>query len=326
MKLKKEYLILGIVIAALAGYLVLREADQSHYELPVQEKIQGGDLTKVRIKTPESTIVLNKKADNWVINTEEYPADAAKVKQIEGIIGELTLTALVSESKSYDRYDLADDKKISVQAWVGDTLRREFELGKSASSFKHTFVKLSGDHRVYHARGSFRFNFDETVDGFREKTVLDFDVKEIREISVAKNGKTEVYRRSEEANEGSEDQKQAGTGDSSPQSDKQPVWKRAGGEDMEIAEVNRFLTMLDGLDCDEYVYGSKKEAFKDPVYVLTLKGAKDYTLSIFQNPDKEDKSYPAVSSENAYPFKLTEYRGDDIMKTFDKKEEKKSET
>ena len=35
------------------------------------------------------------------------------------VIEELTLTALVSESKNYVRYDLSHDEKITVKAWKG---------------------------------------------------------------------------------------------------------------------------------------------------------------------------------------------------------------
>ena len=56
-------------------------------------------------------------------------------------IENLTLTALVSESKNYNLYDLNEEKRINVKAWQGENLKRDVDLGKTASSFRHTFVK-----------------------------------------------------------------------------------------------------------------------------------------------------------------------------------------
>jgi len=324
MKIKKEYLILGLIIVTLVAYLVLRNTDRTHYRLPVLEKVSPDEITKIRIKGPEATIELSKKADRWVISPEGYPANAGKVKQMLDIIDRLTLTALVSESKNYDRYDLTDEKKIAVKAWAGDTLKREFELGKVASSFKHTFVKIAGDHRVYHARESFRFTFDETVDSMRDKTVLDFEIKDIGEIRVTENGQLAVFKKSDTP---APDTGQQAKEDGDQKTAKsQPVWQRSNGEKLDAAEVNRLLTTLDGLECDRYIYDRQKDDFKDPIYTITLKGTGTHVLSLFARPGKADsENYPAVSSDNAYPFELTQFRAESIMKTFKKEEAKKAE-
>jgi len=320
MTFKKEYLILGLVIAALVAYLVFRNTDRTHYQLPVLEKISTNVITKIQIKGPGASIELNKKGGKWTISSEGYPAGEGHVKQILAVIEQPVLTALVSESENYDRYDLTDEKKIAVKAWVGDTLKREFDVGKAASSFKHTFVKLAGDHRVYHARDSFRFTFEGTVDSLRDKTVLDFEIKDIREIHVVDNGKKETFRRSvAQAQDTGKKAKDVGD-QKSPGI--QPVWKRSTGEKLDDTVVNRFLTTLDGLECDRYVYDLKKEDLKNPIYTLELKGTRNHTLSIFGPEGKEKEEYRAVSSDNAYPFELTKYRTEEIIKAFAAKEEK----
>ena len=49
MKSKKEYIILGIVIAALAAYLGFQKTDRTHYELPVIAQLEAADITEVTI-------------------------------------------------------------------------------------------------------------------------------------------------------------------------------------------------------------------------------------------------------------------------------------
>jgi hypothetical protein len=99
----------------------------------------------------------------------------------------LTLTALVSESEDYIRYDLHAGKKITVTAWQEDSLKRNFDIGKPASSFRHTFVKLNDDSRVFHARDDFRGKFDLAEDNLRDKSVLSFKITDIQEIQIDKD-------------------------------------------------------------------------------------------------------------------------------------------
>ena len=316
MKAKKEYLILVLVIVALAAYLVLRKTDRTHYRLPELEAVPAVDITRIDIIGPTSTVVLNKSADKWGVADAAYPADEGKVQQMLDAIGGLTLTALVSEAESYDRYDLSDDKKIAVKAWAGDTLKRDFELGKAASSFKHTFVKIAGDRRVYHAQDNLRFNFDQTVDSLRDKTVLTFEIKDIREMAIAADGRTSVLRRREpEASpDGSGSGAQKDPKGAAP-ADAQPAWQGENGEDLDAAKVDRLLSTLNGMECDAYIYGRDKGDLKDPVYTLGLKGTTDHVLQIFSRSEPATGNYPAVSSQNPYPFELTPHRAEDIMNT-----------
>lgn len=332
MKVKKEFIVLGLIVIALVAYLALRNTDRTHYRLPVLETIPGETIDKIAIRKADASIELNKTADKWTVSEAAYPADTGKIKQILDIIGRLTLTALVSESKSYDRYDLSEGKKIGVTAWAGDAVKREFEMGKAASSYKHTFVKIAGDHRVYHARESFRYTFDETVDDLRDKVVLDFEIKDIREIRVEKGEKIQHFARLEDTGKtdvGGDEEASAKEGQKP--SSREPAWQRENGETISASEINRYLSNLDELACDTYIYDRKKEDLKNPVYTVRLGGTREYVLSIYASSGKAEKdgdkdaNHPAVSSENPYPFELTAYRAGDIMKAFDKKEEKAAE-
>ena len=127
MKGKREYIILIAVIVALLLYLFLRKSERIRYQLPELPNVAGPEISKIEIAKLNTSIILSKKDKRWYITPQGYPADNDKVKDMLAIIGELTLTDLVSESKNYNRYDLSSDKKITVSAWAeGDRLRREF--------------------------------------------------------------------------------------------------------------------------------------------------------------------------------------------------------
>jgi hypothetical protein len=227
------------------------------------------------------------------------------------VIESLTLTALVSESKNYRRYDLDNEKKIIVKAWAGDTLRREFEVGKAASSYRHTFVRLAGDDRVFQARENFRAKFNLTVKDLWEKTILSFNPTEIHEIHVTKEGKSIQFTREQVPVEVGEAEKADDKG--SPPPKPQISWKSADGEEGDESKLNTLLIALSNLRCEKYIENRKRDDFTNPIYTLKLKGAEEYSLSIFDKIDEDAKSYPAISSQSDFPFLVSDRQTDKVM-------------
>ena len=313
MKLKKEYGIIIAVILALLLYLMLRDPDRTHYTLPKLPEVTKVDISKVEISKADTSIVLNRKDNKWYIAPQEFQANTSKVKNMIDTVEKLTLTALVSESKNYDRYDLTDDKKITVRVWIGEGLEREFEVGKPATSYRHTFVKLAGDNRVYHARENFRGIFDQTVDKLRDKTVLSFEKADIQEIRITKGGHSGVFAKAQipvEVSATPEHDTKA-----PPSAKTETIWKNSEGKEGDESKLNQLLNTLSNLHCEKYIDGQKKGEFTNPIYTIRLNAAQENSLSVFAKKQKDDKSYyPAISSGNDYPFLLRERQGDNIMK------------
>jgi len=313
MKGKREYIILIAVIVALLLYLFLRKSERIRYQLPELPNVAGPEISKIEIAKLNTSIILSKKDKRWYITPQGYPADNDKVKDMLAIIGELTLTDLVSESKNYNRYDLSSDKKITVSAWAeGDRLRREFEVGKTAPSFRHTFIKLAGDDRVYQARKNFRSTFDQTVENLWDRTVLSFDRTEIQEVEITKGGQSIVFGRKQIPVEVTTREKVGE--ESHPSTKPEIVWESADGEKGDESKLNSLLTTLSNLRCDRYIENRKRDDFTNPLYTMRLKGMQEYTLAIFAKTDKATKSRPAVSSQSDFPFLLADQQADKIMR------------
>ena len=310
MKIKKEYFILAGVMVALILYLVLHRSNRTHYKLPDITKVSGKKISKLEVGKADKTLVLNKKDNTWYIDPKGYPADSDKVKNMLDVIEKLTLTALVSESKNYVRYDLTGDKKITVKAWHGKTLSREFDIGKAANTYQHTFVRLATDSNVYHARGDFRRKFDQTVDTLRNKTVLSYTQKDIREITLSHEKKSITLTQKQVSEQ--EDKKKDTQDTTSEKPETTIVWQDAEGKTVDKEWVNRLLSFLNPLECETYINDAKKDDLKDPIFSLTLKGDKEYWLSVFDKKDNDTKTYPAISSENDYPFMLSESQVESI--------------
>jgi len=312
MKIKKEYIILTIVIIALSVYLVMRRSDRTLYELPEIQKVSPKEITRIEITKGQTVIDLNKKDNHWYIAPKEYPADAAKVKSMLDSIEELTLTALVSESKTYNLYDLSGETKINVKAWQGDSLKRDIDVGKTASSFRHTFVKTAGDDRVFHARGNLRNIFDTTVEDLRDKTILTYGPSDIQEIQISKEKQSYTLVRTQQPEK--EETTAADKKESAAPPAQKAGWHTPDGIAGDEAAVDQLLNLLSDLHCETFIEDRGKEEFTSPSINIQLKGAQQYSLAIFAKPESEDAQYPAVSSASKYAFLLSSRDAESIIK------------
>ncbi len=322
MKSKKEYIILGVIIAALAVYLAVKKTDLTHYELPTVAPITDADITSIKITKGPDVIDLKKKNDTWLIYPEKYPADTAKIDPMVNVIKTLTVTAMVSEGGSYPRYELDPENKINIQAGTDDKVLRTFDIGKAAPSNRHTFVQLPDDKRVYHARDNFRSKFDQTMDDLREKTVLSVEKEQVQQVEIKdKDGnpvlvmkqvpakvETPVTPESEQAAE-------KGKEKTPPESiAPELAWQDGDGNPVKESDVNNFFNNVSKLKCKSYITGKTKADFTNPMYTITMTGAKTCTLSVFDKINADDETYPAISSENEYPFMMPAFKMENMVK------------
>jgi hypothetical protein len=312
MKIKKEYIILAIIIIALSVYLVMRRGDRTLYELPEMPQVPQKEITRLEITRGKTVIDLTKKDDSWYIAPKEYPADAGKVKNMLDNIEKLTLTALVSESKNYDLYDLSGEAKINVKAWQADNLKRDIEVGKTASSFRHTFVKTAGDDRVFHARGNFRNIFDTTVDDLRDKTILTYTPSDIQQIQITAEKQSFMLTRTQLPEK--EESPTAEKEESAAPPAQKTGWQTPDGRTGDEAAVSQLLNTLSNLRCETFIEDRGKEDFTAPLINIRLKGSQEYSLSIFAKTEEKESEQPAISSASKYAFRLTDSAAQGIMK------------
>ncbi|NNG02358.1 MAG: DUF4340 domain-containing protein [Desulfobacteraceae bacterium] len=311
--MKKEYIVIVVLLAALVAYLGLRKTDRTGYELPELGDIANKKISKLRIQSGSETIELAKTDGKWTIGEKSYPADTAKVDDLLDVVGKLTVTALVSKAESFVRYELDPEQKIGVTAWVGKAPEREFDIGKSADTYQHTFIKLASDNSVYHASGNFRNKFETTVDELRDKKMLKFESGAAVTLSIKSPDRDVFLSKSEKA----DTPEDAGDGTATDQqqdtaaAEKTPAeitWIMPDGQTAAVTEVNTLLSELSNVICDSFIDESGTDALTDPQYTFTVEADKTYELKIFAmtGGGETDKKYPALSSMSDYPFYLLE--------------------
>ncbi len=310
MKVRKEALILAVIIIGLSLYLIFNKQDRNLYEVPRLESLTVAEISKLRIASSENTIVITRKAGKWVVDEAAYPGDESKIKRVSELVANLKLATLISESKAYERYELDDAHKISIQVWQTDKLVREFDIGKTAPSQRHTFVKLADDHKVYQASENLRSQLKGDTDAFRDKSVMTYDTTQIKSVHIQSGPERQVFNKvikDDAKDEKSVENKQSG------QEPTQELWKDSGDTPADENKIKRLIKDISALECQAFIYGKPKTDFSNPIATLTLQGTESYTLSLFERTD-EDSDYPAISSQSDYPFLLSGWRGDQVVK------------
>ncbi len=319
MKIKKEYLIIAVVIVLAIIYLAVRKSNRTEYQLPVIPQMALEQVGKIEVTHAGKTLTLEKKDKKWQILPQGYLADPDKVNTMLNDLSHLTLTALTSESKAYARYDLETDKAIRVQAWAGAAVQRDIRIGKAASTYQHTFIRIGETPQVYQAEHNLRGAFDQTVEQLRDKTVMQFDTADIKEIDITQNGQKTAFLKKEvtppaagksQPSTGAANTTASAAANKPAAGAVEVQWTTDQGKPADLSQINRLLSILSHLSCESYIEGkTKNDMGQAPVSTLLVKGKKDYTLTLYPQPGKAGSGYPAISSESEYPFTLPDYQG-----------------
>ena len=302
MKIKKEYIILFLIIAVLVLYIALRKESRIQYEIPEVAELSQEKISGVVIKGNNSEILLTKENDKWLIGDEKYAADTYKIEKMIDFLKKPILITVVSDSEDYMRYGLDDKNRITVKALSGENQQRVVEIGYQTDARNYTFIKLENDTRVFHAKEDLRDIFSTDIDDIRDKTVLSFNVKEVENINLTRDGKELAFNR-KEIPVGGEESNNAGY-----------QWESGDGKTIEAALMNSLLDDILKIKCSKYLYDIKDDQPGSPEYVIRVKDENEHVLTVY--PKKED-DYTAVSSDNPTAFSLYSWRIDNIIKKFD---------
>jgi len=286
---RTTYIVLGLLIVALSLYLVLRQRDRMQYTIPKLSSLSTREIEAVEIEQPGGVVKMVRSGETWQIQPEGYRVDPAAIGEMLKTAADLQLTELVSVTGNYSRYGLDEESRIRVTVFKNDKALRSFEMGKRSPTYNHTFIRIDGDDRVFQTPGNPGTAFGLSKEDLRDRLVLSFDPDTITEIRAEGTGWTVNLIRT--VGDSREDQGSTG--------EKKVTWRTETGEVWEAETIDELLTTLSALQA--FRYRDQGDRDGDPVFSITLTGQKLYTLEIFA---RQDNTYPARSSENAYPFTL----------------------
>jgi hypothetical protein len=303
MKMKKEYLILILVIAALAVYIYSRKDNRIQYEIPEVAEFTAENISGIVLTGDGKEIKIRKDKDKWLIGAENFPADKYKIEKMIDFLKKPELMTVVSESKDYLRYGLDEKKRITVKALSGEKGLRTVDIGNPAGVQNYTFIRIEDDLLVYHAREDLRDIFVLDVDEIRDKGVIAFKADEVESISFAGDAKEWTFTRKTQPQEGGDKKK-----------GEVYQWESTTGLKAEHGKIVAILDEINSIKCSKYVYDEKSEGEGSPLYVIRVTDKTEHTLTVYANKEED---YRAKSSDNPSSFYLYAWRIDNIKKKFE---------
>ncbi|MCK4549300.1 MAG: DUF4340 domain-containing protein [Candidatus Krumholzibacteria bacterium] len=302
--MKKEYIILAATIVALGLYLVLRNTDRTHYEIPEIDTPDAEQVTRLDIIGPSGRLEMKKSGDSWLSEPEGYPIEKGKVDGMLEALGGLDIVSLVSEAESYVQYDLGNKKRVFVEASSIEKSLLKLDIGKVASTQRHTYVKLVDDKNVYQVSGNIRRTFDVEIWALRDKKVMTLDRNLITGLTIETDGEkislTKISNPVEPVEEGQPPQMVT-------------AWITADSTEADGKIIDGILGRLANLQSDGFPEDDEQVDMSEPAFTLTIHGTKSETLKIYGLSG--EKMFLASSSQYEFPFMLAEWKLSQIRKT-----------
>ena len=295
------YACFAAVLIALVLFIVLRKPDRMQYGLPDTPVVSAGEVDAISIRYGDGGETDLRRGDpEWTIEPEGYPVDSAVLDDMLESLAGFAITDLVSTSGHFDRYELDDEKKLTVTASGSGKTLITFDLGKRAPSYNHTYVSV-GDGQVYHAATDLRRVFDKDTDALRDRKVLSFAKDEIVEITASLPGKEINLTKSTPT---------VGTGDNAVTG--AATWRSQDGEEWPAESIDEFLDRLDDLSCSKFADESSAGDV-EPLLSLKLRGREEYGFALLA---EEETGFLASSSQTPYEFYISAWQGNNILDTF----------
>lgn len=207
---KKLYVALGILVV-LGGLLIFQR--QGEHKEAMQHSLEGqaANLPKIDV-TDEATktidrIVIRKPApkegggeaeeielvktgeEAWSLEKPtKAKANASNVKSLLENLPKLSLTEAISENKDeYERWGVSDEKALHATFFKGQDSVFDVYFGENGSRGQMT--RLAKHDGVYAIKGFSKWLYERDAKGWRDKSMLKFDDKEVVKVDVQnKNG------------------------------------------------------------------------------------------------------------------------------------------
>ncbi|MCK5681476.1 DUF4340 domain-containing protein [bacterium] len=314
--MKKEYLLLVVVIVGLAALLVYQKKGKTNYQLPELTHIDA-PVNHLVLAEEGRTVELRQVDGSWVVGPVPYRADNVRAAKMVDEIINLQLVALISEKENYQLYELNDKKCFVAKLYNDQTLLREVVIGKNSASLRQTYVMLADDPNVYQALGNLRRNFFSTIPELRDKKVLQIswqERKKLNKISLERlvDGEIETLEMVKITPDANSDESKvdAANGESTPVSG----WQVKSGALVDDVVISGLLDAISELKCTNYLEELDLGDFEKPTYRVLLSGAaSEFSIAFLEHANNE---YQALSSQSTQPFLLPAWQAGKIVKDF----------
>ncbi len=290
LKTYREFIILAAIALVLLAYIIFRSSGNINYKLPEINSLDKDSISSITIDGQEASYIFEKDGKDWYIQPENWLANTSTVNTILNSLTEIKVVDLISSSGNPALYELSEDKRFTVKAYIGDDLVRELYVGKVSSSGVYTYIMFPGDDNVYSIRGSLPSSVGSGKEDMREMQIIKLQKSNLQKMTFTTTGGAArtLYK------------------------DENELWAEDATEAQPDADlISKAETTLTSLRATKYL--SDKPEGKPEWTVSLSTGDEDISLQIW--PATED-GYPAWSSRRGYSFIISTYSGESILKGF----------
>ncbi len=255
-----------------------------------------GAIDTITITRPGSEGVTLTKSDGvWLVGSQGFKADGARVDSMLSTLGSLKVLATVSSNPEGGEYGLTEGSSPTVEAFSSGKKVRALTLGKAAGGSLQSYALVDGKTSVSLVAGNLRDLFDRSVEDLRSKEVWNIDQASLDSVSGSARGSAFEIRK-------------AGDG---------LAWTVVSpkGLELDAEKANAWVSSLLALKAQSFGSLDGVEASKPEASITIRAGGKDYSLTVYAKG--EDGTYPCSSSETAWPFRLSSWTAEKFLKGVD---------
>ena len=274
-------------------YAISAGGDRIGYALPELPVIDPNAVREIVIDGSEGKVTLARDELGWVVRPGNYRAHLPSVEFLLDALVNLSITDVVSNRADPARFDLDDNRRVSVSLIGGGAgVLLAIEIGRRAATYGHTYIRIPGESRILQAQGQLRTAFNRGVEILRDKSVFAFDPLKVSEIvaSLPSSDKNEVRVVLEEDEWRREDR----NGTKLAADDEESL----DGDAIESA-----LSFFGSLPAYRFRY--EGEALEEPWLVVEFVAERRHELSVYP---LEGNLFPARTSDSEYEFHMARFQ------------------
>lgn len=185
--MKPRKIILLSLIAVLLVVYIVQLASTGRGS--VTQYSLSGEPDRIVIESAKNgKIVLTKTDDVWMLGeNKQYDTLSSEVNILIDALREYSVLQTVSKGGDEILYGLDDESKITVSAYLGETVLCEFDVGKDASSVRQSYIRRADSSDILLVSDSFNSVFNITADDVRVRTVYLCDSNTIKQACLITN-------------------------------------------------------------------------------------------------------------------------------------------
>lgn len=186
----KKTLIFFIILLLLGGYYYIVEVRMAEKKQATEEakkklfQIQEDEIQELALKRADQEIILKKQDDAWkMVQPVAASADVQNVKTLLTTFIEAERDKTITEKSTDDQEFGLDNPELMITARIQENdAGFQLSIGKETPTASGYYARIGDTPAVITIRTSVRNSLDKTMYDLRDKTILDFEPDQVKQV------------------------------------------------------------------------------------------------------------------------------------------------